>query len=167
MTQQDMPHATDQARPVDDMVKPPIPKWMYSFVNPAMAAVIRSPFHRIMSNALMLLSFQGRKSGKRYTIPVGYLQKGDRLYIFSHAGWWKNLLGQPVTVRLRGKNLRGTARRLEDPQEIAEMVRTSIARRGEKMAQRMGLMEYADPQRTGPLPQRTKFFEIQLEETRG
>ena len=112
----------------------------------------------------MLLSFQGRKSGKRYTIPVGYLQQGQRLFIFSHAGWWQNLPGQPVTVRLRGRTLRGTVRRLEAPSEIAAMVHLAQAQRGAKMVERMGLLEYADANRSGPLPQRTKFFEIMLDE---
>lgn len=164
MTQQPLSHSTGDSQPTDDVVKPPIPKWMYGFVNPTMAAILRSPLHRIMSNALMLLSFQGINSGKRYTIPVGYMQQGRSLYIFSHAKWWKNLPGQQVTMRLRGHDVRGTASRLEDPQKIAKVVRMSVAQRGEKMAVRMGLMEYADPNRSGPLPQRTKFFEITLDE---
>lgn len=151
----------------NDVVKPPIPTWAYRIVNPTMSAVLRSPFHKLLSNALMLLSFQGIKSGKHYTIPVGYMQKGSRLYIFSHSKWWKNLPGQQVTLRLRGRNMHGTVRRLEDPHEIAEMVRMALAQRGEKMAERMGLMEYADPNRSGELPQRTKFFEITLHEAAG
>jgi len=164
MADRHISQAAAQRQTDEDVVKPPIPRWMYKIVNPTMAAILRSPFHRLLSNNLMLLSFKGHKSGKRYTIPVGYQQKGDRLYVFSHAGWWKNLLGTAVAVRLRGKTMRGTARRLEDRQQIAELVRTMVAQRGEKMAARMGLMEYADPHRSGPLPQRTKFFEIQLDE---
>ncbi len=167
MAKQHITKTTNLAQPAEDIVKPPIPKWAYAVVNPTMAAIIRSPVHRLLSNALMLLSFQGRKSGKRYTIPVGYMQKGTSLYIFSHAGWWKNLPGQQVTVRLRGKDERGTVRRLEDPNEIAELVKLSIAQRGQKMAVRMGLMDYADPDHTGPLPQRTKFFEITLDTSAG
>ena len=164
MAEQPIIQSSDQAQAQDDVVKPPIPKWAYTIVNPTMAAILRSPMHRILSNSLMLLTFQGRKSGKRYTIPVGYMQQGNRLYIFSHAGWWKNLPGQQITLRLRGKDVPGTARRLEDKQAIADMVRMSIAQRGETMARRMGLLEYADPDRPGPLPQRTKFFEITLDE---
>ncbi len=160
-------HRTEGTPAAEDVVKPPIPKWMYRVVNPTMAAILRSPLHRLLSNALMLLSFRGVRSGKSYTIPVGYMQQGNRLYIFSHAKWWKNLPGQQVTLRLRGRNVHGTARRLEDPYEIAEVVRMSLVQRGEKMAQRMGLMEYADPDRSGPLPQRTKFFEIVLHEAVG
>jgi hypothetical protein len=151
------------AQPADDAVKPPLPKWAYAIVNPLMSGIIRSPLHRILSNSLMLLEFRGRKSGKRYTIPVGYLQQGSRLYIFSHAGWWRNLPDQPVTVRLRGEEVHGVARRLEDRREIAEVVRQLLAKRGEAMAGRMGLLEYADPDATGPLPQRTKFFAITLD----
>lgn len=158
---------TDQTQPGDDVVKPPLPRWAYRIVNPTMAAILRSPFHRLLSSALMLLSFRGRKSGKRYTIPVGYMQQGQHLYIFSHASWWKNLPGQPVTVRLRGRDVRGTVRRLEDPNEIAAMVHMAQAQRGAKMVERMGLMEYADANRSGPLPQRTKFFEITLDEVAG
>ena len=167
MAESPLTRTTEPAQPAEDAVRPPIPKWAYTIVNPAMAAILRSPLHRLLSSALMLLSFHGRKSGKRYTLPVGYLQRDDRLYIFCHAGWWKNLPGQRVTVRLRGEEVRGTARRLEDRREIAEVVEMALARRGETAARRMGLLEYADPDRTGPLPQRTKFFEITLQEPAG
>jgi hypothetical protein len=167
MAEQHITETPQRVQPREDVVKPPIPKWAYRIVNPTMAALLRSPLHRLLSNALMLLTFQGWKSGKRYTIPVGYMQEGNRLYIFSHAGWWKNLPGRQVVVRLRGKDVRGTVKRLEDKHEIAKVVRWSIDQRGETMAQRMGLLEYADPDRPGPLPQRTKFFEITLEEPAG
>ena len=156
-------HPTEPTRPAEEAVKPPLPKWAYAIVNPVMGAILRSPLHRLLSGALMLLSFRGIKSGKRYTIPVGYLQEGEHLYIFCHAGWWRNLPDRPVTVRLRGQERRGTARRLEDRREIAAVVQQMLARRGDAMARRMGLLEYADPEAIGPLPQRTKFFDIALD----
>lgn len=164
MTQSQPAQTPGQAQPSEDVVKPPLPPWAYRIVNPTMAAILRSPLHRLLSGSLMLLSFQGRKSGKRYTIPVGYLQQGQRLYIFSHAGWWRNLPGQRVTLRLRGRDVAGTVRRLETPAEIAAMVHLALAQRGSTMVERMGLMDYADAERDGPLPQRTKFFEIMLDE---
>ncbi len=167
MAEQSEPQASRPAAPIEEQVKPPLPKWAYRILNPTMIAIMRSPLHGLLSGALMLLAFKGRKSGKRYTIPVGYMQENNRLYVFSHAPWWRNLPGQPVSVRLRGKELRGIARRLEDKHEISLLVRKSVTKRGEAMAERMGLMEYADPDRPGPLPQRTKFFEITLEETAG
>ena len=165
MAEPTVSRATAPAQPDDDVVKPPIPKWAYAIVNPTMAALLRSPLHRLLSGSLMLLSFQGRKSGKGYAIPVGYLQEGNRLQIFSHAGWWRNLPGQRVSLRLRGREVRATARRIEDKGEIAAIVGTLVARRGEAMAARMGLLDYTDPERPGPLPGRTKFFELTLDES--
>lgn len=35
--------------------------------------LLRSPLHGLMSNRYLLITFTGRKSGKRYTTPVAYL----------------------------------------------------------------------------------------------
>lgn len=143
-------------------MKPPLPKPLYRVVNPTMAALLRSPLHRLLSNAMMLLSFQGRGTGKRYTIPVGYLRQGNRLFLFCHSGWWKNFRGgAPVAVRLRGQMVRGTAKIIEDPETIAQVVRLMVERRGEKMARRMGVLNDAPGSPTG-----TVFIEITLEEPR-
>ncbi len=78
------------------------------FVNKAMKAVLRSPLHGMVSKGVLLITFTGRKSGKNFTTPVSYSQDGDLLYIFSHAAWWKNLRpDEPVTLRLRGKDVPG------------------------------------------------------------
>ncbi|MCB9423411.1 MAG: nitroreductase family deazaflavin-dependent oxidoreductase [Ardenticatenaceae bacterium] len=75
-----------------------------------MKFILRSPVHRLVSKTFLLISFTGRKSGKTYTTPVSYSQEGDEVVIFTHANWWKNLRGDaPVTLRLRGREIRGTA----------------------------------------------------------
>jgi len=38
-------------------------------LNKVPAAILRSPLHRLMSKRFLLLTFAGRESGKRYTIP--------------------------------------------------------------------------------------------------
>jgi hypothetical protein len=80
-------------------------------INPFMRRALRSRFHRqIGSDMMMVLSFQGRKSGKSYAFPIGYMQVGSQLLCYSPFGWWTNLQGgTPVTVTLRGKQLAGTA----------------------------------------------------------
>jgi deazaflavin-dependent oxidoreductase (nitroreductase family) len=86
-----------------------------------MKFVLRSPVHGMVSKSLLLITFTGRKSGKTYTTPVSYSQYGDRVYIFTHAGWWKNLrCGAPVTLHIRGRDLRGLAEPVaEDKQTVA------------------------------------------------
>ena len=143
---------------------PPIPKFMFHVVNPLMKVLLRSPLHRLVSNELMLLTFRGRKSGRRYTIPVGYIQRGDRLYIFSHTPWWKNLRGgAPVAVRLCGKNRRGTSEVMRDPKAIAQVVQAVVEKRGEAMARRMGLITEGQRPEDAPPPAHTIFIEIKLE----
>jgi deazaflavin-dependent oxidoreductase (nitroreductase family) len=75
-----------------------------------MKLILRSPVHGMVSKSVLLITFTGRKSGKTYTTPVDYSQDGDQVYIFTHAGWWKNLRGgAPVTLRIRGRDLQGLA----------------------------------------------------------
>lgn len=66
-----------------------------SFVNKIATIVLRSPLHGLLSHNTLLLSFQGRRSGKTYTIPLSYTQKGDVVLCFTRRGnnWWKNLRG--------------------------------------------------------------------------
>ncbi len=90
-------------------------------VNRAMKFVLRSPMHGMVSNAILLITFTGRKSGKTYTTPVSYSQQGNLVYIFTHADWWKNLGSDtPVTLRLRGREIQGLAEPVvKDKQLIA------------------------------------------------
>lgn len=87
-----------------------------AFVQSLLMGLLRSPLHGLLSNNLLLISFSGRKSGKRYEIPVAYVQDGPSLLIASRAGWWKNLSGgRPVELLLRGRRVAGVADVSADP----------------------------------------------------
>ncbi|MFZ5858484.1 MAG: nitroreductase family deazaflavin-dependent oxidoreductase [Chloroflexota bacterium] len=60
-----------------------------------MAWVLRSPFHGMLSNGMMLITITGRKTGKKYTTPVGYYREGEYLWVITSRDrtWWKNLQG--------------------------------------------------------------------------
>lgn len=143
--------------------EPPLPKAMYSIANPVLKGILRSPLHGLISGALMLLTFRGRKTGRSYSIPVGYVQKSDRLLVFTHSGWWKNMRGgAAVTVQVRGKTIEGRAELAEDAQQIAEIRRDMVAKHGEQMARRIGIIG-ANPD-APPAAQGTKFIVITLAE---
>ncbi len=58
----------------------------------------------------MLITFRGRKSGKLFTTPIGYMRQGDRVSSFTDHRWWRNLVEHPeVTLRIQGKRYQGTA----------------------------------------------------------
>lgn len=63
--------------------------------NDFMAWVLRSPFHGLLSNGMMLITVTGRRTGKKYTTPVGFYRVDDDLWILTSRDrtWWKNLQG--------------------------------------------------------------------------
>ena len=89
------------------------------FVNKMMKFVLRSPMHGLVSKTILLITFTGRKSGKTYMTPVSYSQYDGRVYIFTHAAWWKNLRsGAPVTLCLQGREVQGLAEPVAEDKHI-------------------------------------------------
>ncbi len=88
--------------------------------NPIVTAILRSPFHGMLSGAYVLVTFKGRKSGQTYTTPVQYRQAGDSLAFVTRRRrqWWRNLAGG-VSVALwhKGRGCPATARVLTGPDD--------------------------------------------------
>jgi len=87
----------------------------FTRLNPLMRVLLRSPLHWVLSSQLGLVTVEGRKSGRRYTFPVGYQRDGSRVVILvskaARKSWWRNYREPgPMELLLRGKLLRGTAR---------------------------------------------------------
>jgi hypothetical protein len=84
-------------------------------VNEVMRPVLRSPLHPLLSKRVALITVTGRKSGRQFTIPVGYRQAGNTIQIEvgwpEQKLWWRNLRGEgaPVRVRIRGREHAGHA----------------------------------------------------------
>ena len=61
----------------------------------------------------MLLTVTGRRSGRRFTVPVSYLRREGGFLCFTSGrwcSWWKNLRGGAlVAVRVRGRQFEGGA----------------------------------------------------------
>jgi hypothetical protein len=83
-------------------------------VNRVTRPLLRSRWHGVLSGRLALLTVTGRRSGRRFTIPVGYVENDGVVTIVPSAPerkrWWRNLRGgAPVTLRLRGVDRAGHA----------------------------------------------------------
>ena len=67
--------------------------------------LLRTPLvSRGIGSRLITLYVVGRKSGKRYTVPVAYTRQEDVLLIGTPFGWARNLrTGEPVEVRFKGR----------------------------------------------------------------
>jgi deazaflavin-dependent oxidoreductase (nitroreductase family) len=121
-------------------------KIMNRMSNAVIKPLLRSPLHSLASGSLMLITFTGRKSGRTYTTPVAYHQPDDHtviLFTQRERIWWKNLIGgAQVTLRLRGRDIQGTATALPD-QPRAELEDALKAMYGKRM-QGDALANFAD-----------------------
>jgi len=88
--------------------------------NRLVTLILRSPAHRLMSGAVLLLTFRGRRSGRWFTTPVQYA-RADECTLIVVPGraelkrWWHNLrIEAPVRLRLAGKDVDATAEAIED-----------------------------------------------------
>jgi len=93
--------------------------------NPILKWLLRSPFHGMLSGSTMLITVTGRKSGKEITTPVNYVDMGEDLLTvsFKRRTWWRNLRGGvPVTLRLRGRDMKANSTVIEDDDGVAKQL---------------------------------------------
>jgi len=84
-----------------------------------------------MSKNVLLMTFAGRKSGKRYTLPLSFVRVGDALYISTERPWYKNFAaedGALVKLVLRGEERSGVAHATTDPEEVEDGLRVILSR---------------------------------------
>ena len=84
---------------VDDYVRP---------FNPMVTAILRSRLHMLLSGALCVVSWSGRTSGRRFSIPTGYQREGDDVVVMltkpGEKRWWKNFRSPwPAELLLAGR----------------------------------------------------------------
>lgn len=97
-------------------------------LNQVPKAILRSPLHTMMSRRFLLLSFQGRKTGRRYDLPLAYLPRHGEVIMTTDSGWWRNLRGgRPVQLRLAGRQVTGTAWAVKDEAEVEAALRDLVA----------------------------------------
>ncbi len=101
--------------------------------NSIVTAILRSPLHGTMSRSLVLLTYQGRRSGTEHTLPVQYVAEADMLWIWAGNAeaktWWRNF-ETPATVRLRhrGRDITGKASLVESASERSRLLRSYMDR---------------------------------------
>lgn len=112
-----------------------IPKFAFALINPVVKALLHSPLHRLFSGSVLVLFFQGRRSGQAYSTPVRYLREDTELTLITNldGGWWPNFIEpRRVEVHLAGKRCaaRASAYRAPNPlvrERILRMLQTHPA----------------------------------------
>src|SRR5580700_5425513 len=108
-----------------------LPEPMFVVINPLMRMLLRSPIHFLWSKSLMLITFTGRKSGRRYTTPVRYVRVDGIVRCFTSTEnlWWRNLRGGAlVSLRVEGKERPYQALAIDrDPPKVREALEHYLA----------------------------------------
>jgi hypothetical protein len=107
--------------------------------NVVMRPLIRSRMGTHM-HGLAVISSTGRRTGRRYAVPVGYQEMDERGLIMTAAGWKANLReGADVEVVHDGRTRPMRAQLVEDADEVADVYVALLQRLGLKKATQIGL----------------------------
>jgi deazaflavin-dependent oxidoreductase (nitroreductase family) len=100
--------------------------WYNAFTS----AILRSPLQAMLGDT-MLITVTGRKSGAKYTAPVGFYRDGDTLWVMSSRDrtWWRNLRGGAcVTLHLHGRDVDAFAEAVMDEETVAARLADYVRR---------------------------------------
>jgi hypothetical protein len=129
---QDVPHGPPTAKRIYARPKRPLGRQLQArimrLINVPMRLVLGLPFATPLSGRLMLVSLTGRKTGKAYRQPLSYVQEGKTLLTPGGGQWKLNLrTGQPVPIRLRGRDVLARPELMSDLDEIERLLAVMAA----------------------------------------
>lgn len=113
--------------------------------NSVVAAVLRSPAHRLLSGSTDLLAYEGRRSGRRIVLPTQYARSGDDLVVLvgrpETKRWWRNFTEpRDVDVLVAGEwhPMTGEAFSGADLSHVADPLLAAYLERFPKAARALG-----------------------------
>lgn len=91
-------------------------------VNQVIQGLLRTPgLSRVVGRRLLTVYVTGRKSGRRYTVPVAYTRHDGALLVGTPFGWGRNLrTGEPVEILLRGRKRLADVQVYSGEEEVTE-----------------------------------------------
>lgn len=104
--------------------------------NAFVTALLRSPLHRVLSGAVDVVRYRGRRSGREHSTPTQYVELGDEVLILvgrpETKRWWRNFQeDHEVEVLVRGTWRPMVGRAVvgaEDPETVAALLDVYLAR---------------------------------------
>jgi hypothetical protein len=102
---------------------------IFAVLNPIMRFLLRLPWRTPMQERLLLLTYTGRKSGRRYTVPISFAETADGSLLVPGGGAWKwNLAeGRQVRLLLRGLPRLAYGEVITDPAEVERLLPIIVA----------------------------------------
>jgi hypothetical protein len=119
--------------------------------------LLRTPLAGSLRDQMMVVSFNGRKSGRRYSIPLSAHRIDNNLYAITSAPWKHNFRdGADAEVLHNGKTTAMRGELIQDPSTVAELSRRVAESYGVKQAQRTMGLKFRD----GRIPTVEEFTEV-------
>lgn len=110
-------------------------KILFRLVNGVVALLSETPLHRLFSHQVLVLRFNGRRSGKQYAIPVSFLSVeedgGQILHCMTDRQgiWWKNLLQEgSIAISMKGQRHQVTPTVVTEDQQKLENALAAFCR---------------------------------------
>jgi hypothetical protein len=95
----------------------------FRVVNVPMRLALSLPWATPISRRLMLITYTGRRTGKRYRQPLSYVAENGALLTPGGGKWKLNLrAGEPVQMRLRGHDVSARPEFIADPDEVERLL---------------------------------------------
>ncbi len=116
----------------------------HKVTNPFICFILNSPLHSLLSGRLILITYTGKRSGKKHTLPVQYVESHNELVVFAgyhqHKKWWRNLMQESaISIRHHGKWLDASAKAFDGDIEVIVPVMPDYLRRFPASARIRGL----------------------------
>jgi len=116
----------------------------FRFANVFMRALLRTRVGEHMQG-MSILSFTGRRTGKRYDVPVSVLDVDGSPVVLTASPWKANLLGgADVEVRAGRTIRRMRATLVDDPARVADVYEELLPTVGVRHSKRLGLVLAGD-----------------------
>lgn len=102
---------------------------LQKFFDAVVRGLLRSPLHPVLSGRLAVVTVTGRKTGRVYQVPVGYVEHDGEILVGSPGTWTRNLRGgAPASVRVRGRELPMRGEVITDADQAAPLYKAVLAR---------------------------------------
>lgn len=133
---------TDQSPAV--MLSHP-PAGLLRAVNPLLGFLLRTPLTGPLRKQMMVVNVTGRKSGRKYSIPLSAHQIDGALYALTSAPWKNNFRdGADAQVLHNGKLTPMRGELITDPAVVADLSKRCADFYGAKRAQTMMGLKFRD-----------------------
>lgn len=107
-----------------------LPEFIFPIINFVVKTILYSPLHSVVSSSLMIVYFNGRKSGKQFSTPVRYIRAGDQIQCLTAKSnrWWKNIKDESdIELLVQGNKSLYRARVItDDPARIKDAIKSVL-----------------------------------------